>query len=109
MTNHISEDDFLPLEFVSEDEPSPAATKRGASEETIIGEEDFSSLDGAFTSIEESEEFKGFDGDVDRHIPPTEVRGSSINEYGVKVRAGKRSQPLKDDDEIQFSVNLGDG
>lgn len=98
-------DDFLPAGFVRE-EASPAPKREAA--DMGVADEDFSSLDLNFTSIENSEEFQGLEGDVDRHTPPAQAQASYVNEYGVKVRGTKRCQPLSDDDEIHFSVNLGD-
>ena len=101
-------DDDLPAAFVGEDQTVAPKRETAASDLNAEKEEDFSTLGGAFTSIENSEEFKGLEGDVDRHTPPAEAQASHVNEYGVKVRGAKRCQPLADDDEIHFSVNLGD-
>lgn len=97
-------DDDLPAAFVREEDPTP---KRMAIN-LNADDEDFSNMEGSFTSIENSEEFQGLEGDVDRHTPPAQAQASHINEYGVRVRGAKRCQPLSDDDEIHFSVNLGD-
>jgi hypothetical protein len=97
------DDNDLPAAFMREEPPQREAA------ESVLGEDDdFSTLEGAFTSIENSEEFAGLEGDIDRHTPPAEAQAVHVNEYGVKVRGAKRCQPLSDDEEIHFSVNLGD-
>jgi hypothetical protein len=105
-------DDDLPVNFMSEEEEKPAPVEAQVKADfSLDEEEDFSSLeigDEAFTSIENSEDFNGLDGEANSHTPPAEAQASYINEYGVRVRGAAARPPLKDDDEIHFSVNLGD-
>jgi len=109
-------EDDLPVDFIGEEAPPEKDNLEKAAKLALAimgdaeAEDDdgFSSLEGAFTSIENSEEFAGLEGDIDRHTPPAQAQASHVNEYGVKVRGAKRCQPLADDDEIHFSVNLGD-
>ena len=111
--NEPDDNDFLPSAFVREESSSPVEDlKRKIADLNIEEEEDFSTLgsegESPFTSIENSEEFAGLEGDVDRHIPPAQAQASHVNQYGVRVRGAKRCQPSSDDDEIVFSINMGD-
>ncbi len=60
-----------------------------------------------FQSIQESEEFKGYENDLDKYAPK-EPEETYINQYGVRMR-GKKIDPNHDDGDepVIFTANRG--